>query len=291
MLTGASRGLGRTLAKKLDQLGCKLICWDINERGLESLKPRLDPQVMHVFQRVDVSKPEEIKYALAMSPNQQINIVIANAGVVTGKSITQLEIDEYERTLHVNLFQHFYLFHHTHAKLDTLPGKSSEMAPTFVMVASVCGMLALTNLSDYCSSKFGVVGLAEGMRLDLRRLGSKIHTLVVLPFLITTRMFSGVTVKQPASWILSPLKKNDVADAIIAGIQQRKHWIVLPWILQLAPLLLILPVWARNLLYDSISESTYMDEFKGHNHPSNSIRRLPTLSTSPRATQRMKRPR
>jgi len=325
LLTGASRGLGRYLAKRLASLGCRLICWDIDESGLNSLKKKLGPSVLHVFQVVDVADAAEINEAFEKSPVRSVDIVIANAGVVNGKSISHLDLEQYERTIHVNLFQHFHLFKllqptwntppsessslpsspisastepHTSTKSRTTassPSKankaaitSSTLPPTFVMISSVCGLMALTQLSDYCASKFGVVGLAEGMRLDLRRERSPINTLLVMPFLINTKMFSGISVRAPASWFLSPLDKSQVAERIIEGIRSKRQWLVLPWILHFAPLLLLLPISIRNILYDLIGESTYMDAFKGNRKTPTEARRMDSILSAPLPESRLK---
>jgi all-trans-retinol dehydrogenase (NAD+) len=278
LITGASRGLGRCLAKKLDKLGCKLICWDVDTDGLESLKKKLSTSVMHVFQTVDVANPDAIQEAISKSPLQAIDIVIGNAGIVSGKSVLELDVSAYERTIQVNLLQHVYLFKLLAQKMVST---DSMLPPTFVMVSSVCGTLALTHLSDYCASKFGLIGLAEGIRLDLRKCNSPINTMLVLPFLINTHMFKGVSVKWPARILLKPLKKDRVTDSIIHGIQTRKQWLVLPWILRFAPLMLVLPVWMRNFLHDLIGEHSYMDSFAGSGKTFGEARRLKSLLDTP----------
>lgn len=259
LITGAARGLGRVLAKKFDKLGCRLILWDIDAQGLESLKHRLNPTVLHVYQTVDVADYSQIEAQIARSPLGSVDVVIANAGIIHGKHIDELSVKEYERTMYVNLFQMFYVFKTVSKRFNHQP---SEIPPTFVMVSSVCGMMALTNLADYCASKFAVVGFAEGLRLDLRKAGSTLHTLLVMPFLINTKMFNGVKVKAPASWFLNPLDKSETADSIIDSIKRKKRWLVMPWILQFAPIMLILPMFIRNMLYDLIGESSYMETYR-----------------------------
>lgn len=259
LITGAARGLGRVLAKKFDKLGCRLILWDIDTQGLESLKKRLNPTVIHVYQTVDVADYSQIEAQISRSPLGAVDIVIANAGILSGKDVDHLTIQEFERTMYVNLFQMFYVYKSVSKRFNHEP---SEIPPTLVMVSSVCGMMALTNLADYCASKFAVVGFAEGLRLDLRKAASTLHTLLVMPFLIDTKMFNGIKIKAPASWFLKPLDKHETAESIIDSIRRKKSWLVMPWILQLAPIMLILPVSIRNLLYDLIDESTYMENYR-----------------------------
>lgn len=265
------------MAKKLEKLGCRLILWDCDAEGLESLKNRLNPTVLHVYQVVDVGDAEQIETQFSKSPVQDVDIVIANAGVVIGKSCEGMSIEDFERTTYVNLFQHFYLFKSVVSKLKN---SAHAIPPTFVMVSSVCGLMALTNLADYCASKFGVVGFAEGLRLDLRRAKSPVNTLLVMPFIINTKMFNGVSIKPPASWLLKRLNKKETAEKIVEGIRAKKQWLVMPWILHFAPIMLILPIFIRNLLYDLIGEATYMDSYKAVDRV-REARKMPSILTAP----------
>lgn len=61
-----------------------------------------------------------------------------------------------------------------------------------VNIASSAGLIGVTGLVDYCSSKFAAVGFHEGLRAELEQLGKDgINTTVVCPYFINTGMFEG----------------------------------------------------------------------------------------------------
>jgi all-trans-retinol dehydrogenase (NAD+) len=69
-------------------------------------------------------------------------------------------------------------------------------------------MIALTRLSDYCASKFALLGWLEGLRLELHKNKSSITVSTVCPFLVDTKMFTGISVKFPANLLLRTLNKQ-----------------------------------------------------------------------------------
>lgn len=252
LITGASKGLGRCLSKLLDKEGAKLILWDIDVERLTSLLEKLKNRENHLIQQVDVSDSKLINESLNKINANEIDIVIGNAGIMLGKRLEDIKEDEMDKLLGVNLKQHFFLY-----KEFAQWWKFKQSQSTLVMISSVAGLVALTNLSDYCASKFALVGLSEGIRLELRK-KSTIHTLLVMPFLIDTKMFSGIKLSFPANLMLKILKKENVAKDIIEAIKQKKQWLVLPWFLRFLPLILTLPIGFRNFIYDLIKENSYM---------------------------------
>ena len=77
-----------------------------------------------------------------------------------------------------------------------LPAMVARNHGHVVTVASSAGLLGVTGLADYCSSKFGAVGFEESLRLELQELGADgVHSTVVCPYLISTGMFEGCQVR------------------------------------------------------------------------------------------------
>ena len=97
-----------------------------------------------------------------------------------------------------------------------------------VSIASVAGLAGGSGLVDYCTSKFGAVGLVESLRHELDYLGHNyIKTTCVCPYLINTGMFKGVTLSK--QFILPYLKENDVAERVIRGVRMEEQIIIMPY--------------------------------------------------------------
>ena len=92
--------------------------------------------------------------------------------------------------IRVDLFQlaHFWTLR------AFLPGMVKRNRGVVVTISSAGGIVGTNGLADYSASKFAVYGMDEALRLDLRKAGSKVHTLCVTPFYINTGLFDGVKV-------------------------------------------------------------------------------------------------
>lgn len=62
-----------------------------------------------------------------------------------------------------------------------------------VTIASILGHMSVSQLADYCASKFAAVGLNEGLRMELNIMNSEVKTTCVCPYQINTGMFKGTS--------------------------------------------------------------------------------------------------
>lgn len=101
----------------------------------------------------------------------------------------------------------------------------------------------LTVSGDYCASKFGLYGMNEALRMELKHDGfSEIRTTIVCPFLVDTGLFAG-RVRWTYSSLIPPLSPSHVAEQIVRGIEEGREEIWLPGIIGVLPLFRLLPVW------------------------------------------------
>jgi len=61
-----------------------------------------------------------------------------------------------------------------------------------VSISSVAGIAGCPDMTDYCASKFGALGIMESLRIELKRDKINIKTTSILPYFINTGMFDGV---------------------------------------------------------------------------------------------------
>ena len=112
------------------------------------------------------------------------DLLINSAGIAIAKSFEDMTSEEYLRQININLVGSRNVAHAAlpHLKQAVQQGKS----PKLVLVASAAGLVGCYGYTGYCSSKFGVVGLAEVLRMELRC--QKIKVAVVCPPEIETPM-------------------------------------------------------------------------------------------------------
>ena len=90
-----------------------------------------------------------------------IDILINNAGVVSGKPIVELSEDHITRTLSVNTLAHLWFYK------VFLPDMIANRKGQIVNIVSAAGLTGVSGLVDYCASKFGAFGAHEALRLEL----------------------------------------------------------------------------------------------------------------------------
>lgn len=113
-----------------------------------------------------------------------------------------------------------------------------------------------------CASKFGAVGFAEAMRLELRKKGKTgVKTTLVCPFYIKTGMFEGVQSRFPLLPLLEP---DYVTQKVVQAIRRNTAMLCLPRIVYATPLLrALLPTSLLDWTSEVLGISDSMNQFKG----------------------------
>lgn len=259
VITGAAGGLGRLLAQKIARQGGNLILWDINETGLETLRREIEkpggsvtPYACDLSDRRAIYNTSE----KVLKAHGKVDILINNAGIVTGKTLMDASDENILQTFNVNTLA---LFWTTRA---FLPAMAKRDSGHIVTIASAGGLVGTSKLTDYCSSKFAAIGFDESLRLELRRLNKKIRTTVVCPFYIDTDMFSGVKTRFP---LLLPILKLDyAADKIIQAIRKNRPRLIMPRFVYTVFPTRLLPVPVFDAITEFLGVNNTMDEFTGH---------------------------
>lgn len=254
LITGGASGIGRLMAWNLAQQGMAVTVWDRDERALEALEAEAKDEGLALSGAVcDISDRAQVyRLAEALGP---VDLLINNAGVVSGKPLLETPDDKIEGTFAVNTLALFWT-----AKAF-LPGMVARDRGHVVTIASAAGIVGVMGLADYSASKFAAVGFDEALRMELGRAKSRVRTTVVCPFFIDTGMFAGVTTRFP---LLLPILKPETAVRIILkGIRRGKKRVVIPWFANAVFLLRLFPVTVMDALAGFFGINRSMDHFVG----------------------------
>ncbi len=270
VITGAAGGLGRLFTLRFLALGARVAAWDINAEGLDLLKKEYenqesDAEEQRLFTYVcDISSPSEIVEAAGrtLADLSVVDIVLNNAGVVSGDWIEQLSDASIERTFAVNTLAPIRI-----AKAF-LPSMISVGGGHFATVASAGGYVGTPRLSDYCASKSAVISFDESLRLEMKRRKIPITTTLISPYYIDSEMFSGV--KTRFGWLLPILTPDRVVDRAIHAIYKEKPRLIMPWFVYTTFLCRVLPVGWFDAITTFFGVTRSMDGFVGHSSPSSS---------------------
>jgi len=263
VITGGGSGIGRLLAMKLAQHGCRLALWDIDEKAAEAVAKEIHADTRALYGTackaygIDITNRKRV-YALAERVKADfggpVDILVNNAGIVTGKGLLETSDERISKLFEVNAISHFWTIK------AFLPSMIERDHGHIVTIASAAGITGVPGLVDYCASKFAAVGTAESLRGELRKLGKRnVISLCVCPYYIKTGMFEGV---KTYSMFLPLLEPEYVVNKIVQSIKEKDDLLCLPRFIYLSRAtrgLVSGPMW--DAVCETYGISRTMDDF------------------------------
>ncbi len=259
LITGAASGLGRRLAHLAAVEGAAVVMWDINGGALEAAAAGVRTEGAAAVHTgvVDVASRTAI-YAAASdlaARSIAVDVLINNAGIVTGHRLLETADPQIEATFAVNTLA---LYWTTKA---FLPGMAQRGRGHIVTIASAAGLVGVARQTDYSASKHAAVGFDESLRYELRGIAPQVKTTIVCPFYITTGMFQGVKSRFPV--LLPILDEEKVARRIIRAIRRDERRLIMPPLVRLLPVMRLLPAPLFDRVIDFFGVNASMDGFTG----------------------------
>lgn len=229
LITGGASGIGRLMAEiSIQKEASDLIILDINETSLNQMAEELsgNRSRIHPF-LVDITDEIQLEEVLAKIKAKalEVDILINNAGVVTGKNFSEHTTLDIDRNMQVNSIAPMKL------TLGLLPRMIKRKQGHIINISSAASMLSNPGMSVYCASKWALTGWSDSLRIEMERDRTGVKVLTVTPYYIDTGMFEGV--RSPVVPILKPAK---VAKSIIKAIEHNKIILRTPWIIYTLPL-------------------------------------------------------
>ncbi|WP_299537751.1 SDR family oxidoreductase [uncultured Streptomyces sp.] len=167
VVTGAARGVGELLARKLSARGAKLALVGLEPDELKNVSERLHGESAHWFADVTdhvamAAVAEEVKAHFG-----KVDVVVANAGVASGGPFVDSDPDAWRRVIEVNLIGGAVT---GRAFLPVL----MESRGYFLQIASLAALTPAPMMSAYCASKSGVEAFAHSLRAEVGYRGVKV---------------------------------------------------------------------------------------------------------------------
>ena len=220
LITGASSGMGRDMAKILSQKGYDLILVARDEKKLEEVKKQLKTETKIVV--MDISKEENCKKIY--EENKDIDILINNAGFGDCGHFEETSLDKDIQMIHTNIIAYHIL---TKLYLKEMIKKDSGK---ILNVASIAGFMPGPLMTTYYSTKNYVVRFSESIREELRRKKSKVQISILCPGPVDTNFNKVADVE----FALEGLSSEYVAKYAINKFFKGKFYIVPGWKIKLA---------------------------------------------------------
>ncbi len=214
IVTGGGRGIGRATALEFAAEGATLM---LAGRRMDALKTTVD-EVKEAGGKAtalhcDVAKEEDLQGLIGKTIKQhgKIDVLVNNAGVVTGGRLDEIEADDVRRMIDVNIWATIRL-----TQL-ALPHMREAKGGTIVNISSLAGRMGVPFYATYCASKYAVRGFSEALRRELRPDG--IHVMAVYPGGTATDMVENVEFDRLG---LPLATAPQVGRAIMRGVRWRQ---------------------------------------------------------------------
>jgi NADP-dependent 3-hydroxy acid dehydrogenase YdfG len=195
VITGASSGLGAAAARHLAKHGAKLV---LGARRLERLEAFANEVSVGAAAavRTDVTDPAQVKRLVdrAVQSHGRVDVIINNAGLMPHSPLERLKLDDWNRTIDVNIKGVLY------GIAAVLPHMKAQRSGHVINVSSVAGHLPpRPGSAIYAATKHAVRVISDGLRQEVKPYN--IRTTIISPGAIATELPSTITEPDVAAGI------------------------------------------------------------------------------------------
>jgi NAD(P)-dependent dehydrogenase (short-subunit alcohol dehydrogenase family) len=168
LITGSSRGLGRSIAEAVLASGDRLIATARQTESLQDLVERFGERVS-LFP-LDVAEAHAASQAIekAVSTFGRLDVLVNNAGYGTIGAIEDTSVEEFRSQIETNLFGTIY------TTKAAIPIMRQQGSGHIIQFSSVGGRLGATGRAPYSTAKWGVEGFSEVLAKEVAPLGIKV---------------------------------------------------------------------------------------------------------------------
>ena len=216
IITGASRGIGRGIAKVFTEHGCAIaFTYSSNQEAADSLNKELSASGVQVkgyqSNAAHFEQAQELVDTV-LKDFGGLDILINNAGITKDNLLMRMSEEDFDHVIEVNLKS---IFNMTKAVQRTF---LKQRNGSLIHMSSVVGVKGNAGQSNYAASKAGIIGFSKSIALEL---GSRnIRSNVIAPGFIETEMTAKLSEEVVQGWREGiPLKRGgqpeDVANACV----------------------------------------------------------------------------
>jgi 3-dehydrosphinganine reductase len=244
---GGSQGIGLAIAERLAADACDLVLVARDRETLEQARHQVlargrTPGRRVVVRSLDITDPTAVDETMRATVAElgPPSLLINCAGRALPRRFEDLDAEQLQQTMDINL----------HGTVRVIAALLPAMKPAggwIVNVSSLAGLIGVYGYTDYCASKFAVIGLSEALRQELWPMG--IGVSVLCPPDTDTPGFARENETKPEeTWAVAgrvrPMQATAVAEALLEGLA-RGRFLVIPglestlvhWIKRLCPAL------------------------------------------------------
>ncbi|QHE51231.1 SDR family oxidoreductase [Pontibacillus sp. HMF3514] len=218
IITGASRGIGKEMARQFAEKGVNLSILGSSDDIHQTKKELKNEGYSNIesFQ-ADVTKEDELDHVVEATKNAYgtVDILVNNAGIGMFKPVEEVTVEEWRKVYEVNV-QGVFL-----CSKAVIPTMKKNKFGTIITVSSDVGRYTIPNGSLYASTKYAVQGFMGSISQELREHGIRVGT--INPGMVDTYFGdSKQGLPEKEDW----LKVQDIAEAAVYMASAPKHMMI-----------------------------------------------------------------
>ena len=208
LITGGTKGIGYGIAQSLLNQGIHVAITSRNESSAYKAADALNSNSLLGAKAIGIKadvrdyKSQQQAVDTVLKHFNQLDIVVANAGLGHFASIEDLTLDQWHETIDTNLTGAFYTIKASVGALKASKGY-------YITISSLAGTNFFTKGSAYNASKFGLTGFTQAVMLDLRQYGIKVTT--IMPGSVSTH-FNDNKPDNSDSW---KIQSEDIGELVV----------------------------------------------------------------------------
>jgi 3-oxoacyl-[acyl-carrier protein] reductase len=225
IVTGASRGIGRSIALSLAAEGAMIVAVDMVPEGVEALAAEIKAmagEAIAVQGNVTVAADAERMIDAAVAAFGRVDILVNNAGITRDALLLRMKDEDWDAVLSVNL-KGAFLCSRAAAKV-----MSKQRYGRIINIASIVGQMGNAGQANYCASKAGLMGLTKSNARELAKRNVTVNA--VAPGFIATDMTEALPEKVKLELAAQiPMERlgsaDDIANAVLFLAAERSAYI------------------------------------------------------------------
>lgn len=216
VITGGASGIGAATARAFARLGARVVVADLNGEDARQVAAEIGGEAVVC----DVGREEDVGALVEQAERRfgPIDVFFSNAGIATGRSPLDTDIDVWNEQWQVNVMAHVY------AVRAVLPSMLERESGYLLHTASMAGILTTHGNLPYAVTKHAVVGLAEWLSITYHDKGVRVSLLA--PLGVNTPML-GSSQSGFRSNAAGPIKEpEDVAQMVVDAVFEERFLIL-----------------------------------------------------------------
>lgn len=188
IVTGGATGLGAAIVEKLMQEGANVVVCDLQDNKEFIERINNDYEAKAIITLADVSKEEDIDnlFSKALEEFGEVDIIVNNAGIWPTAYIKDMKVEDFRRTLDINLIGPFMLC----KKMINYCIDNERKGKIVNMVSQAAFHGSTSGHAHYASSKAGLVGFTISLAREVAKYGINVNA--VAPGIMESKMVSAI---------------------------------------------------------------------------------------------------